>query len=540
MRIKTFLKRIIGIASVLAITISSASAEEIYFFSDGYASVKDSSPFLKSGDVLNVTVVKDGADFLNPESIRELNKEDIVHYGTAAVESGGEYIIDFSPNESGKYRVYVGSDVFDKPREYEVRYINKTKFISAAELLLGCDSDDEFARILDDKRIDLGLTDKLFDGADVAAIAPIMRRSVLGVGITEYKKIITSGEKSAVAARLNTKEISDISEYSELFGLGDNEYYAKDLSPSVTEYASGKNISSCDELDGYIRDGIILSNINKRNSNTVSAVLSRYAKELGIDSGKITTALCRDLSGKNFANIEILVSYINNFKSTDNSGSNGSGSGGSGSGGGLKNPFSGTTATKPSDENNEYELENPFTDLDGFEWAAESIKNLYYKSVINGKETGKFHPSDMITREEFAKIITSAMKMNLIEKDIPFTDVESGSWYEPYVRTAYIAGITNGITDTEFGTRRNITREDLCVMVYRAVEAADYSLTQKVGEDMNFSDSADISDYAVRAVERLYKSGIVNGSDGFFKPKDTATRAEAAKIINMVITDIGI
>ena len=57
---------------------------------------------------------------------------------------------------------------------------------------------------------------------------------------------------------------------------------------------------------------------------------------------------------------------------------------------------------------------------------------------------------------------------------------------------------------------------------------------------MNFSDSADISDYAVRAVERLYKSGIVNGSDGFFKPKDTASRAEAAKIINMVITDIGI
>lgn len=539
MRIKTFLKRITGIAFVLAITVSSASAEEIYVFSDGYASVKDSSPFLKSGDMLNVTVAKDGADFLNPESIGELNKEDIVYFGTAAVESGGKYIIEFLPNESGKYRVYVGSDVFDKTMEYEVRYINKTKFISAAELLLGCDSDDEFARILNDKRIDLGLTDKLFDGADIATIAPVMRRSVSGVGITEYRKIITSGEKSAVAARLNAKEISDINEYSELFGLGDNEYYAKDLSPSVTEYASGKDISSCDELDGYIRDGIVLSNINKRNSNTVSAVLSRYAKELGIDSGKITTSLCRDLSGKSFENIEALVSYINNFKPTDNGGSSGSGSGGS-SGGGLKNPLSGTTVTKPSDENNKYELENPFTDLDGFEWAAESIKSLYYKSVINGKETGKFHPSDMITREEFAKIITSAMKMNLIDKDIPFTDVESGSWYESYVRTAYIAGIAKGITDTEFGTGRNITREDLCVMVYRAVEAADYSLNEKVGEDMNFSDSADISDYAVRAVKTLYKSGIVNGSDGFFKPKDTASRAEAAKIINMVINDIGI
>ena len=539
MRIKTFLKRITGIAFVLAITVSSASAEEIYVFSDGYASVKDSSPFLKSGDMLNVTVAKDGADFLNPESIGELNKEDIVYFGTAAVESGGKYIIEFLPNESGKYRVYVGSDVFDKTMEYEVRYINKTKFISAAELLLGCDSDDEFARILNDKRIDLGLTDKLFDGADIATIAPIMRRSVSGVGITEYKKIITSGEKSAAAARLNAKEISDINKYSELFGLGDNEYYAKDLSPSVTEYASGMDISSCDELDGYIRDGIVLSNINKRNSNTVSAVLSRYAQELGIDSGKITTSLCRDLSGKSFENIEALVSYINNFKPTDNGGSSGSGSGGS-SGGGLENPLSGTTVTKPSDENNKYELENPFTDLDGFEWAAESIKSLYYKSVINGKETGKFHPSDMITREEFAKIITSAMKMNLIDKDIPFIDIESGSWYESYVRTAYIAGITKGITDTEFGTGRNITREDLCVMVYRAVEAADYSLTEKIGEDMNFSDSADISDYAVSAVKTLYKSGIVNGSDGFFKPKDTASRAEAAKIINMVITDIGI
>ena len=42
----------------------------------------------------------------------------------------------------------------------------------------------------------------------------------------------------------------------------------------------------------------------------------------------------------------------------------------------------------------------------------------------------------------------------------------------------------------------------------------------------------EISDYAAEAVKRMYALGIINGyEDGSFRPKNSITRAEAAKIL---------
>ena len=47
-----------------------------------------------------------------------------------------------------------------------------------------------------------------------------------------------------------------------------------------------------------------------------------------------------------------------------------------------------------------------------------------------------------------------------------------------------------------------------------------------------FNDNGDISDYARKSAEMLYRTGIVNGyDDNTFRPFNNCTRAEAAKII---------
>ena len=47
-----------------------------------------------------------------------------------------------------------------------------------------------------------------------------------------------------------------------------------------------------------------------------------------------------------------------------------------------------------------------------------------------------------------------------------------------------------------------------------------------------FNDDGDISDYAKKGTELLYRTGIVNGyDDNTFRPFNNCTRAEAAKII---------
>ena len=81
-----------------------------------------------------------------------------------------------------------------------------------------------------------------------------------------------------------------------------------------------------------------------------------------------------------------------------------------------------------------------------------------------------------------------------------------------------------------FGVSDNITRQDLAVMCKRALEAEGVRLDSD--SEAEFSDMDIVADYAKSAVNAFYHAGIVNGNEsGAFCPQDTATRAEAAKIV---------
>ena len=84
-----------------------------------------------------------------------------------------------------------------------------------------------------------------------------------------------------------------------------------------------------------------------------------------------------------------------------------------------------------------------------------------------------------------------------------------------------------GVNNESFGVGANITRQDLCTMIYRAIDNEKFAYTA-----LGFTDDESISDYARDAVATLKGLEIVNGyEDGTFNPKGLCTRAEAAKII---------
>ena len=92
-----------------------------------------------------------------------------------------------------------------------------------------------------------------------------------------------------------------------------------------------------------------------------------------------------------------------------------------------------------------------------------------------------------------------AFELNLIDDEFPFSDVAEKDWFYPYVKSTYLAGIVNGIGDNKFGVGMNITRQDLCVMVYRAILAGNDTLS---GDRTKiFDDEEQISFYAKEAVE---------------------------------------
>ena len=108
-----------------------------------------------------------------------------------------------------------------------------------------------------------------------------------------------------------------------------------------------------------------------------------------------------------------------------------------------------------------------------------------------------------------------------------FTDLPNGVYYTGYAQWAYIYGIMNGVTATSFRPNNKITRQDICVMLYRYLK--NYTGISLSTSASAFTDDASISSYARDAVYAMKNLGIVGGYlDGSFKPKGYATRAEVA------------
>ncbi len=173
---------------------------------------------------------------------------------------------------------------------------------------------------------------------------------------------------------------------------------------------------------------------------------------------------------------------------------------------------------------------NAFPDLEDVSWAWESINALHEQGVISGREDGNFHPNDAVTREEFVKMIVTAFSLQGEDTELTFQDVSADAWYYPYISTAVSQGIVNGINETTFGVGENITREDMAVIAYRA--AVNAGKTFVPSGVLSYVDTPQISEYAVDSVAALTTNHIINGLDtATFGPQETATRAQAAKIL---------
>jgi hypothetical protein len=110
----------------------------------------------------------------------------------------------------------------------------------------------------------------------------------------------------------------------------------------------------------------------------------------------------------------------------------------------------------------------------------------------------------------------------------PFADVPPSAWYAPYVAAAVQAGIVQGASPTAFDPDATLTREQLAVLLARALK-----LTRAA--TLHFTDDAMIDGWALPGVEEVVAAGYMDGlPDGSFQPLGTATRAQAAAVLARV------
>ncbi len=126
-------------------------------------------------------------------------------------------------------------------------------------------------------------------------------------------------------------------------------------------------------------------------------------------------------------------------------------------------------------------VENPnFKDVDSSSPFYKAIVTLVNLGVVQGYEDDTFRPDDTITRGQMAIMVAEAAGLTAEGKS-PFTDVQQNSPFADAVTALYEAGIAKGVSATEFGVDKNVTRGQFATFIVNALGLAE--VTQPTTEE---------------------------------------------------------
>ena len=172
----------------------------------------------------------------------------------------------------------------------------------------------------------------------------------------------------------------------------------------------------------------------------------------------------------------------------------------------------------------------PFPDVDENDWFYDEVVYVYENGLMNGVENNQFAPNTATNRAMLATILYRLAGEPAVSGDLPFTDVESGTWYTDAVLWAAQNGIVNGLGENTFAPMNTLTREQLVTMLYRYAEAEGYDVSA-AADLSGYPDADKVQTYAQEAMSWAVAEGIVEGMDGNLNPAGSATRAQIATIL---------
>ena len=180
---------------------------------------------------------------------------------------------------------------------------------------------------------------------------------------------------------------------------------------------------------------------------------------------------------------------------------------------------------------------NKFADVREKDWFYSSVRYVAYNEYMAGVSSTRFDPNGSMTR---AMLVTVLYRMvgtpSVSDLSMPFKDVPSGSsvWYHDAVLWAYHTGVVKGTSETLFSPDTLITREQMVTIFQRYADYAGYDTSAKTSL-LGFADAGSVSAYAKDALAWAVNAKIINGvAEGgvnYLQPQGTATRAQAAAII---------
>ena len=157
--------------------------------------------------------------------------------------------------------------------------------------------------------------------------------------------------------------------------------------------------------------------------------------------------------------------------------------------------------------------------LGASDWALAELRMSDNNQLIpNMMKDGFFSFSNEISRIDFCKAVVLFYDKLGGNQDLPttnpFIDVSDKD-----VIKAYNAGIIKGKSIDQFKPLDALTRQEMCVMIVRALNSAGIpSYEKKTGFQKQYVDIDQIASWALEAVESMNAHKIINGSGEFLSP----------------------
>lgn len=503
-----------------------------------------------------IEVFKPGKGEADIASLTPENISDVYSYvREVTADSNSKITFTFKlGNELGKYSVRVRADGSDA-----IMYANAFTYISPgfeSDFLLSyCAEDATSAQrleLLESNAEILGFdleviqdwedAQKLalidFVGKDYASVSSLEAAYECGIAASLIKNGSEASEVSAAFDKYSTS----LKAYCEIYSLYET-YFTTSEKGELYDAMAESAFSSIESFAEELGEKMFLHSVNNADNHlNIEAILRTSESWLNEDfDDYYALSVKKDvnmaiMNGSYNTSAELCKALHDKVKEAKKDSGTGSSSGGSVSPSGTKgssvNVQVGASAVPqtPSGSTAGADSQKTFTDVYTVPWAQEAIYALSGKGIVNGVSDVLFLPDSNVTREEFVKLLVGAFFEADAAASADFADVSNAHWSYPYIASAVKKGIINGISETEFGLGMPITRQDMAVMLHRAMSAADIEAAGV--KDVRFTDEAAFSGYAYDAVMTMAKAGIINGfEDGSFAPSGNATRAQAAKVI---------
>lgn len=174
-------------------------------------------------------------------------------------------------------------------------------------------------------------------------------------------------------------------------------------------------------------------------------------------------------------------------------------------------------------------VENPskdFADVPEDAWYRDELDYCVRKGLLQGTGESAFSPDGTAQRRAVVTTL-HRMKGEPGAKGNSFTDVPAGEWYTAAVDWAAESGMVGGYEDNTFRPNKDVTRQELMVMLWRCARAEGYDVS--AGADLSgYADGGQVADWARSAVEWAVSKGMLHTEGGRLDPGAAARRCDLA------------